>query len=117
MESIRGKKRKVYSRRYKLQAVKQVIEEGKKLGQVAKDLGIIETMLSRWIREYKDNGAAAFSGQGKPIMNKDFEISRLSKRVSQLEQENEILKKYEAFLREQRRKGTFSSKGTEGNIQ
>ncbi|OQB46850.1 MAG: Transposase [Firmicutes bacterium ADurb.Bin153] len=115
MESTKDKKRKVYGKRYKLQAVKQVVEEGKKLGQVAKDLGIIETMLSRWIREYKQNGAAAFSGHGNPVMNKDYEISKLSKRVKQLELENEILKKYDAFLREQRRKGTASSKSTEDN--
>lgn len=117
MESTKGKKRKVYGKRFKLQAVKQVIDEGKKLGQVAKGLGIIETMLSRWIREYRENGVEAFSGHGKPVMNKDFEISRLSKRVSQLEQENEILKKYEAFLREQRRKDAASSTSIEGSTQ
>ena len=32
MESAKGKKRKVYGKRFKLQAVKQVIDEGKKLG-------------------------------------------------------------------------------------
>jgi len=117
MESTEGKRRKVYGKRFKLQAVKQVVEEGKKPSQVAKELGIIDTMLSRWIREYRENGTAAFSGHGKPVMNKDFEISRLSKRVSQLEQENEILKKYEAFLREQRRKDAASSKNIEGSTQ
>jgi len=108
MESTKGKSRTVYGKRYKLQAVKQVIEDGKRLQEVAKDLGIIETMLSRWIREYKENGEAAFSGHGNPVMNKDFEISKLTKRVKQLELENEILKKYEAFLREQRKSGSPS---------
>lgn len=115
MESTKGKRRKVYVKRYKLQAVKQVVDEGRRPSQVAKDLGIIETMLSRWIREYKQNGDTAFSGHGNAVINKDYEIIKLSKRVKQLELGNEILKKYEAFLMEQRRKDAASSKSTGSN--
>jgi transposase len=58
-------------------------------------------MLSRWVYEYENNGNDAFTGNGKPIANKDFEILKLQKRVKELEMENEILKKFQAFLKDQ----------------
>lgn len=93
--------RKTYTKDFKLGAVNQVIQEGKKVSVIAKELGIIPTMLSRWIYEYKENGEAAFSGNGRKIANSDFEKEILKKKVKELELENEILKKFHAFLKKQ----------------
>lgn len=83
--------RKRYDKAFKIAAVMQVIDEGKKVSHVAKALGILPTMLSRWVYEYQTHGDEAFSGNGKPITNKDLEIKRLHKRLEELEMENEIL--------------------------
>jgi transposase len=72
--------------------------EGKKVSYVAKALGILPTMLSRWVYEYQTHGEDAFSGNGVPIRNADWEIKRLQKRLEELEMENEILKKFQAYL-------------------
>lgn len=101
--------RKKYDKAYKLAAVKQVIEEGKKVSHVAKALGILPTMLSRWVYEFETHGDEAFTGNGKPIANKDLEIKRLQKRLEELEMENEILKKFQAFLKEREKPNTPSS--------
>ncbi|WP_287022460.1 transposase [Cohnella sp.] len=92
--------RKKYDKAFKMAAVMQIIDEGKKVSHVAKTLGILPTMLSRWVYEYQTHGDEAFSGNGKPITNKDLEIKRLQKRLEELEMENEILKKFQAFLKE-----------------
>ncbi|WP_304415234.1 hypothetical protein [Brevibacillus aydinogluensis] len=40
----------------------------------------------------------AFTGNGKPIANKDTEIKRLQKRLEELERENEIFIKVSGIL-------------------
>ena len=102
-------KRKKYDKAFKIAAVQQVIEEGKKVSHVAKALGILPTMLSRWVYEYKAHGEEAFAGNGVAIRNTDWEIKRLQKRLEELEMENEILKKFQAFWKEVEKSSTNSS--------
>ncbi|WP_019007812.1 transposase, partial [Cohnella laeviribosi] len=45
--------RKKYDKAFKMAAVMQSIDEGKKVSHVAKTLGILPTMLSRWVYEYQ----------------------------------------------------------------
>jgi transposase len=105
-------KRKKYDKAYKVAAVRQVLEEGKKVSYVAKALGILPTMLSRWVYEYQTHGEDAFSGNGVPIRNADWEIKRLQKRLEELEMENEILKKFQAYWKEVEKSNTDSSRKT-----
>lgn len=71
-----------------------------KISHVAKELGIIPTTLSCWIYEYETNGEQVFSGNGNMIHNKEFDIFRLQKKNKELEMEREILKKFQAFLKQ-----------------
>ncbi|WMJ81464.1 transposase [Clostridium sp. MB40-C1] len=91
-------KRKKYSKDFKIGAINQVLQENKNISKVAKELGIIPTMLSRWIYEYKDNGEAAFTGNENKITNKEFQLEIMKKKLKELELENEILKKFQTFL-------------------
>lgn len=91
--------RSQFNKEFKIQVVKQVLEEGKKATKVGKELELSPNMVARWVKEYNQYGDAAFSGSGNPIQNKDFEILKLRKRIEELEQEKEILKKYQAFLK------------------
>jgi transposase len=65
----------------------------KPISQIAKDLGISEKMLYRWIqvsRETKGTRIQPFPGHGRP---KDEELARLRKENKALREANEILKK------------------------
>jgi transposase len=67
--------------------------EDKTVGQVARELGINASMLARWrseTREAQEGEVTAFPGNGNP---RDEELVRLRKRVAELEEVNEILKK------------------------
>ena len=44
---------------------------------------------------------AAFNGNGKKIVNKDFQLEVMKKKIAELEKENEILKKFQAFFIDQ----------------
>ena len=66
----------------------------KPISQIARDLGINENMLRRWMQQTReaadDTGLQVFPGHGRP---KDAELARLRKEVKALREANEILKK------------------------
>ncbi|MEN2256559.1 transposase [Paraclostridium benzoelyticum] len=96
--------RKKYNKEFKIQVVKQVIEEGKKITQIAKELELSRDLVYRWINEYETHGDEAFSGHGNARINSEFEIKKLKSQIESLQQECEILKKYSTFLKEQNNK-------------
>jgi len=91
-----GKKsseRRVYTKEFKAEAVALAEKREKPISQVAKDLGINENMLRRWMqasRETAESGMQAFPGHGRP---RDAELARLRKENKALRDANEILKK------------------------
>lgn len=53
-----------YSKEFKLQAVKRVLEDGKSQKQVATELGMSIDTLRLWVRTYKENKDEPFVGSG-----------------------------------------------------
>ncbi|WP_411835263.1 transposase, partial [Paenibacillus barengoltzii] len=51
---------KKYDKEFKLQTIQMIQEEGKAVAQVARELGISDNTLYRWMAEYKKDGAQAF---------------------------------------------------------
>ena len=58
-------KRKVYTREFKLEAVKQIVEHGRSVSEVADSLGVNRNMLTRWKSQLLAEGTLAFPGQGR----------------------------------------------------
>ena len=48
-----GKKRRSFSKDFKLEAVKLIKEGGLSVARAAKDLGVYETSLRRWLKQYE----------------------------------------------------------------
>jgi len=85
--------RRVYTKEFKSEAVALAEKREKPISQVAKDLGITESVLYRWMhhrREATHSGLQAFPGHGRP---RDAELARLRKENKLLREANEILKK------------------------
>ena len=91
-------RRKRYDRQFKVSAAKVVLSGEMTVKGLSKELGIKDSTLRRWTREYDEMGDGAFPGNGSPKINKDNEIVKLKKKVEELERENEILKNFRAFL-------------------
>lgn len=88
-------KKRYYTKEFKLQAI-NLANQRENVSQVAEELGIRSDMLRRWKKEYEQNKSEAFSGTGHLSKHKDkklSEIQALKKRVRELEQERDILKK------------------------
>ena len=89
----KGSERRVHAAEFKAEAVALAEKREKPISQVAKDLGINENVLRRWMkqtREATDTGLQAFPGHGRP---RDAELVRLRKENKALREANEILKK------------------------
>ena len=91
-----GKKRRSFSKDFKLEAVKLVKEGGLSASRAAKDLGIYETCLRRWIKQYEiDHG---HNSGGALTTAEREELRRLRRENRTLRMEREVLKKATAFF-------------------
>ncbi len=63
-----GKSRRNHSREFKLEAVKQVVEHGRSVSEVADGLGINRNLLTRWERQLETDGDVVFPGHGRPTL-------------------------------------------------
>jgi transposase len=92
-----GKSRRKHSREFKLEAVKQVVEQGRTVSEVADGLGVNRAMLARWKTQFEAEGVLAFRGNGTVTAN-DQEMRDLRRRLAIAEQERDILKKALAYF-------------------
>ena len=90
-------KREQYSKQFKIDAVKRVTEQGYKVSEAARSLGIHEGILRRWKEQLTAEDRHAFPGNVKMNSEKE-ELIRLRQENKQLKMEKEILKKAAAFL-------------------
>jgi len=87
------KERRKYTQEFKTEAVALAEKKEKPVSQVAKDLGVNENVLRRWItqtREAAGTNIRVFPGHGRA---RDAELIRLRKENKALRNANEILKK------------------------
>ncbi|WP_308001969.1 transposase [uncultured Parolsenella sp.] len=95
-------KRKRHGRRFKIAAAQVVLSGDMTVREPSEELGVKDSTLRRRAQEYESMGDGAFPGNGSPRVNKDYEIVRLGKRMEELEQENELLRNFRAFLSQDR---------------
>jgi transposase len=89
--------RKYYNREFKINAVSLVTERGRRVSEVARDLGIRPNMLWRWKLELTKEPEQAFPGKGY-LQDKDEEIRQLRKELVDTREERDILKKVVAIF-------------------
>ena len=82
---------------FKLEAVRMVSEPGVTNRSVERRLGIGQGVISRWKRQFKDDGAQAFPGKGH-LKPEDEKLRRLKRENERLRRERDILKKAVAIF-------------------
>lgn len=89
--------RRSFTREFKLEAVRLVSERGLSVSQAARDLGIHENVLRKWVRQYRDDPAHAFPGAGQ-MKPEQAEVAQLKSEIRKLKAERDILKKAAAYF-------------------
>ncbi len=85
-----------FSPEFKAGAVRLVVEEGKLVAQVARDLDISHSTVGKWVEQARAD--AGKSTKGSLTTEERAELASLRKRVRELEIERSILKKAAAFF-------------------
>lgn len=100
---MKQQKKRSYSREFKIDAVKMVVEKGMKQADVARDLGLSPQMFWRWVRQYRAKAREAFPGvgNGPERDHKDDQILELKKQLERVSMERDILKKAAAYFAQQ----------------
>ncbi|MBM2847023.1 MAG: transposase family protein [Bacteroidetes bacterium] len=91
------KRRKSFDRQFKIDAVNLVVNGGRSIAEVARDLGIEANTLHRWKREFTIEDKEAFPGKGR-LSPQEEELRRLRRELEQAKEDREILKKALAFF-------------------
>ena len=87
--------RRSFTREFKAQAVKRLLDGGRGLSEVATELGLSTGQLSTWRSEHLAAGSAAALAQRKA---EEAETQRLKRENKRLEEENLILRKAAAVF-------------------
>lgn len=92
------KKRKSFTREFKVETVKLVTDGGASANQIADDMGIHVNTLYKWIRELAAKPEGAFPGKGHMACSDAEMIRQLKRENERLKMERDILKKAMAIF-------------------
>lgn len=88
---------------FKIQAVKQVTEQGYTVASVAKNLGISTNSLYNWMKRFGEN-----SEHYRQTNEQDARIRELEKQLKRVTMERDILKEATVFFASESKKNTRS---------
>ena len=84
--------RKKYDEEFKKRAVRMSYSSERPVMAVAESLGVTSNMIYRWRKKYTPDG------EKTQLAQQQDELSELRRRITDLEEENYILKKASAFF-------------------
>jgi transposase len=85
---------------FKQQAVRLVLDEGKSVSAVARELDLVPSALGNWVKQLQADRTKGRTGLTSAERE---ELARLRRQVRVLEEEREILKKAAAFFAKHQR--------------
>ena len=104
-QETKRRERRSFTDEFRAGAVALVLDQGKTVPQVARDLDLTESALRTWVvraRADRSNGKTGLTSEERA------ELARLRKEVRLLRQERDILKKAAAFFAKENERGSRS---------
>ena len=92
--------RRQFTAEFKLQAVRLVLDEGKSVTGVARELDLVPSALAQWVKQTRADRSKGRTGLTTAERE---ELARLRKENRILQEEREILKKAAAFFAKHQR--------------
>jgi transposase len=99
-ESQSRRPRRRFTDEFKEQAVRLVLDEGKSVSAVARELDLVPTALGNWVKQARADRSGGATGLTTAERE---ELARLRKENRILQEEREILKKAAAFFAKHQR--------------
>ena len=93
------RKRKTYSKEFKLEAVRLITNKGYSIAEASRNLGVEYSVLRRWKKQFEQDLELAFPGKGRQKPH-DEELRHLKSKLERVTEERDILKKALAYFAE-----------------
>lgn len=94
-----SRKRRSFTTEYKVDAAHRVIDSGRSIAEVARDLGLNEGLLGRWVADERRRLEAAQRDGGESLTAAERdELTRLRRKVADQEKDIAFLKKASAYF-------------------
>ena len=87
-----GRNRRRFTPEFKAEAVSLVEASGGNIAAVAKELGIYDSTLGNWVRQFREQA------EGAPSVEERAEIRDLKRELDRVKRERDILAKAVAFF-------------------
>lgn len=87
--------RRRHSPEYKQEAVRLVQQSDTPVSEIARNLGINDNMLRKWVKQATETSQRAFPGHGNP---RDEEVARLQRELRQVKKERDFLREAATFF-------------------
>ena len=95
-----------YTREFRREAIKLVVEEKLSCREAAQRLSLAPSTLAYWVKAYEEGKLGDIGKAQKPLTEVEMELARVKKENSTLKMENEILKKAAAYFARESLPGT-----------
>ena len=95
---MRGIPRGRYTKEFRQEAVKLVIDEKLSWGKAGKRLSLAPSTIGNWVKAYQEGKLGDIGNTYRPLTEVEMELARVKKENSTLKIENEILKKAAAYF-------------------
>ena len=95
-----------YTREFRQEAVKLVIEENLSLPEAARRLSLAPSTLSYWVKAHKAGKPGEIGKAQKPLTEIEMELARTKKELAEVKMERDILKKAAAYFARESLHGT-----------
>jgi transposase len=106
--SMKGVPQGRYTKEFREEAVKLIIQEGLSLPDAARRLSLPPSTLGNWVRAHKEGKLTAIGATHKPLTDAESELERVRRELATVKMERDILKKAAAYFAKESLPGTRS---------
>jgi transposase len=104
---MRGSANGRYSKEFRSEAVKMVVEGGMSAYEASRQLSLPKSTLENWVRAFKAGKLSDIGGgQLRPLTDVEQELDRVKRELAHVKQERDILKKAAAYFAKESLPGT-----------
>lgn len=95
-----ARKKGTFTPEFRGEAARLVVENGRRISDVAREIGVGETTLGNWVRAYRE----AHAGDEPPLeLSERARLRELGRKNRELEMENNFLKRAAAYFAKEQR--------------
>jgi len=103
---LKGIPRVRYTKEFRQEAVKLVMDEGLSWGEAARRLSLPTSTLANWVKAAKAGRLGEVGQNYRPLTEIEMELARTKKELAEVKMERDILKKAAAYFARESLPGT-----------